>query len=301
MRQKIIIAGGSGFLGKSLEKFFTQKKFDVIILTRHPHKKNDIYWDGKTRGSWVNFIRGAWAVINLAGKSVNCRYDTKNKTEILLSRIYSTKVLGNVIADCENPPKFWVNASTATIYDDTRGDIPANTEDAISTGNNFSVNIAKAWENEFHKHDTPNTKKLVLRTSIVWGKQGGAFEKLFQLAQQGVCSAQGDGQQWISWIHIKDFCRALYFLLKHDQEGIFNMASPKPLKNHQFYNLMKFYAKPLWILPQPFWIVELGAFLLQTETELILKSRKVVSKRLEDLGFAFQFKRAEDAIRNLAK
>lgn len=301
MKQKIVIAGGSGFLGRALENFLTHRGVNVIILTRHPHKQNDIYWDGKTKGEWVNHIEGAWAVINLAGKSVNCRYNTENKSEILLSRIYSTKVLGNVIAHASNPPEFWFNASTATIYDDTRGDHPANTEEAISTGSNFSVSIAKAWENEFNKHKTPDTKKITLRTSIVWGTSGGAFRTLADLAKQGVCSPQGTGDQWISWIHIRDFCHGLFFLLHNEQEGIFNMAAPNPIQNAQFYKIMNFYFKPKCVIPQPLWILELGAMFLRTETELVLKSRKVISNRLEQLGFAFKYKQAKDAIQHLVK
>lgn len=301
MKKRIVLAGGSGFLGRELENYFINEGYEVIVLTRHPKKEHDVFWDAKTKSTWTNYIENAFAVINLAGKSVNCRYTEKNKAEILLSRVHSTKILGEAINDCQNPPNYWINSSTATIYDDRKGNLAANTENSLSTGNNFSVNIAKAWENEFNKHNTPTTKKIILRTSIVWGMKGGAFPVLIDLAKKGICSAQGSGEQWVSWIHINDFCDGIEFLFENQQEGIFNMASPTPLQNQNFYQLLKEKLNPAFVIYQPIWVLKLGAIFLQTETELILKSRKVVSQKLEELGFTFKFQEAEKAINDLVK
>ncbi|MCP4520410.1 MAG: TIGR01777 family protein [Cytophagales bacterium] len=299
MKKHIVIAGGNGFLGRELEEYFQNQQYKIIVLSRHPKTQNDKYWNAKDLGEWTQYLENAWAIINLTGKSVNCRYTIENKNEILLSRIQSTKIIGEAIQQCKNPPEYWFNASSATIYDDIRGTRQANTESSSITQMNFSVNIVQAWENEFHKHITPHTKKVILRASIVWGKKGGAFPTLVELAKKGVNTKQGTGSQWVSWIHIDDFCNIIFFIMNNEKEGIFNLACPEPVTNESFYKSLKKELKLKWGFPQPIWAIKLGAILLGTETELVLKSRKVISEKLIKLGYHFRFRNAEIAIKSL--
>ncbi|WNJ17351.1 TIGR01777 family oxidoreductase [Pontibacter sp. G13] len=297
--ERIVIAGGTGFLGKALEAFFEKRGYEVMILTRNPRNPNHHKWDGRTIGPWWELLEDAQAIINLAGKSVNCRYNERNKQRILASRIDSTSVIGQAIQACEKPPKYWVQSSTATIYDDTRGDLPANTEDVIPTGNDFSVYVAKTWEETFQSIETPDTKRLLLRTAIVYGQSGGAFPVIKQLAEKGLCSPQGSGDQWISWIHEEDFCRSVDYLMNLGATGVFNLAAPNPIQNSTFSDLLRKHIQVPIAIPQPTWMLEIGAALMRTETELILKSRKVVPKRLLDRGYRFHYPTLPQAMNTL--
>lgn len=296
MKKRIIIAGGTGFLGKALYTYFTGKGFEVYILTRNPQYDYEVYWDGKELGEWCYLLEGAYALINLAGKSVNCRYTEKNKVLIRSSRLDSTHILGKALQAFSPAPTYWINASTATIYAHTLGDAPANTERAGKIADDFSVLVAKDWEAAFHAYPCLGTKKLTLRTAIVYGNEGGAFPVVLDLAKKGLCTPQGDGEQWISWIHVEDFCRSVDFLMQEEKEGVFNLCSPYPLKNKEFYSLLEKRVKPLFNIPQPVWLLKLGALFMQTETELILKSRKVYPEKLLEAGFNFDIPRMEDAI-----
>lgn len=211
---KIIIAAGTGFLGKNLKKYFTGKGHQVYILTRNPKYINEIYWDAKTLGEWKNILQNADVVINLAGKSVDCRYTDRNEKEIYSSRIESTKVLQQAIDWCTEKPKIWLNASSATIY--IHSETQLNTEEHGIIGDDFSMNICKSWESEFFKVKTENVRKVALRTSIVLGNNGGAFPKLKMLTKFGLGGKQGRGNQNVSWIHIQDFCRAVEFIIAHE-------------------------------------------------------------------------------------
>ncbi len=300
-KQKIIIAGGSGFLGQHLTRHLEGKGFEIKLLSRSKNQGKYLKWDAKNLDDWAEALEGAYALINMAGRTVDCRYNEKNKAQILNSRIDSTKVLGEAVKACQYPPKFWFNSSTATIYQHTPGDLPANTEVEGILGDDFSMNVAKAWEREFFSHETPHTLKTALRTAIVLGKDGGAFPVIYKLAKYGLCSPQGNGQQWFSWLHVDDFCAILDFLMQHPLAGVVNLCAPDPRTNTQFNQLLRQYAKPLFVLPQPKWILEIGAFLLRTETELILKSRKVYPAHLLDAGFQFQYSTLEQALKALVK
>jgi len=294
----IIIAGGSGFLGKVLEDYFTQKGYKVIILTRQPKKENDIYWNGNDLGKWAITLENSDVLINLTGKSVDCRYNKKNKKLIYNSRINSTNILGLAINLCEHPPKLWINASTATIYRDSYD--KEMSEDNGEIGNDFSMNIAKSWENSFYSNTNPKTRKISLRTAIVLGKNGGAFKPLKTLTKFGLGGKQGHGKQKVSWIHELDFARAVEFLIENENlKGNFNVCVPKPTNNK---TLMKSLRKSLGIpfgIPQPEVLLKLGAKIIGTETELILKSRNVIPERLLNEGFKFKFTNIYLAINNL--
>ena len=299
----IVIAGGNGFLGRHLARHFRQLGYRVRSLVRHPGPDPDeLAWDGRLPGPWASALEGAAALINLAGRTVDCRYTAANRRAILASRVESTQVLGEAVAACRVPPRVWLNSSTATIYADTRGEQPANTEAAGIIGDGFSVEIARAWEAAFAAAATPGTRHIALRTSIVLGCDGGAFPVMARLVRLGLGTPQAGGQQWVSWLHIADFCRAVEFLLTQTSEdGAFNLCAPHPLPNREFNGLLSRALRPWLRLPQPRWLLEVGAFVLRTETELILKSRKVYPKRLLALGFLLQFPTAEGAIADLLR
>lgn len=302
-RPVLVIAGGNGFLGRLLAHHFRQAGYQVRSLVRHPGSDPDeLVWDGRQLGPWVVALEGAAALINLAGRTVDCRYNAANRRAILASRVESTRVLGEAVAACRVPPRVWLNSSTATIYADTRGEQAANTEAAGIIGEGFSVEIAQTWEAAFAAAATPGTRHVALRTAIVLGRDGGAFPVMARLVRLGLGTPQAGGQQWVSWLHEADFCRAVEFLLTQTtKDGAFNLCAPNPLPNRAFNGLLSRALRPWLRLPQPRWLLEVGAFVLRTETELILKSRKVYPQRLLELGFEFQFPTAEAAIADLLR
>lgn len=295
---KIIITAGTGFLGKNLEKYFTEKGHQVYILTRNPKRKNEIFWDAKTLGEWKGVLENADVIINLAGKSVDCRYTEKNKQEIYSSRINSTRILQQAIDQCTHKPKIWLNSSSATIYIHSEKNV--NTEENGIIGDDFSMNICKSWENEFSKSETEIVRKVALRTSIVLGNNGGAFPKLKMLTKFGLGGKQGRGEQKVSWIHIQDFCRAVEFII--NDENIFgkiNITAPNPLANQEFMKNLRKEMKVPFGLNAPVWQLEIASIFLKTETELLLKSRNVYPEKLLKDGFQFLFPDVESAFHNL--
>lgn len=267
-------------------------------MTRNPKRKNEIHWDAKTVGAWVDSLEGAAVLINLTGKSVDCRYNDANKTEILRSRIDSTNVLQEAIDSCKNPPKIWLNSSSASTY--IHAETILMTEKDGIIGDDFSMNVCKAWEKAFFAKTNPDTRKVALRTSIVLGKDGGAFPKLKTIVCLGFGGQQGRGNQKVSWIHIEDFCQAILFIIQNENiEGAINITSPKPIDNQNFMkNLQKAMHIP-FAIPSPKFLLEFASIFLQTETELLLKSRNVYPQRLMDLGFEFKFKTIEEAVKDL--
>ena len=300
-KQKVVLAGGSGFLGRHLRQHFEALGYQVVTLGRGPAGAGQVAWDGRTLGPWATELEGAALLVNLAGRTVDCRYTAANRAAILRSRLDSTRVLGAAVAACHAPPAVWLQVTTATIYAHTTGDAPANTEAGGVIGNGFSVGVATAWEDAFWACPvSAQTRRAALRTAIVLGPDGGAFPVMARLARRGLCSPQGSGQQWISWLHVADFCRAVEFLALHaDQTGTFNLCAPQPLLNRAFNNLLQQHFRPWLCLPQPAWLLEVGAFFLRTETELILKSRKVYPQRLLEAGFTFAYPTAAAAVADL--
>lgn len=300
--KKIIIAGGTGFLGQSLANYFKDKVEEIIILTRkeYPSEQNIryIFWDGKSKGDWFYHLENADALINLTGRSVDCRYNEKNKAAILNSRIDSTEILGHAIRMCDNPPTVWLNSSTATIYRHSM-DMEMN-EETGEIGSGFSVGIAKAWERSFFNQVTPITRKVALRTAIVLGKNGGALHPIVNLAKLGFGGKQGSGDQYFSWLHEEDFSRAIHFLInKKELEGVFNVVAPKPTTNKELMLNIRTLLKIPFGIPLPKWLLEVGAILIRTETELVLKSRRVIPKRLIDGGFSFKYESITKSLRHL--
>lgn len=297
---KIIIAGGSGFLGENLEKYFTEKGNQVLILTRNPKRKNEIYWNAKTVGEWKNSLEKADVLINLTGKSVDCRYTEKSKQEIYSSRIESTKVLQQAVNSCSDKPKIWLNASSATIY--IHSEKHLNTEENGVIGDDFSMNICKSWEEEFFTIKNNETRKVALRTSIVLGDNGGAFPKLKLITKLGLGGRQGRGQQMVSWIHIDDFCKAVEWIIDHENmTGAVNVTAPNPVSNEEMMRKLRKQLNIPFGLNAPVWQLEIASILLKTETELLLKSRNVYPEKLSKTGFNFSYPGMDEAIHHLLK
>lgn len=300
--KKLVIAAGTGFLGQVIVNHFRDKFEEIVILTRGKSEiKNTIKyvnWNAKTLSGWENELENADILINLAGKSVDCRYTDKNMKEILSSRIDSTSILNKAVLQCKNPPKHWLNSSTSTIYRNSED--KQMTEENGEIGNDFSMNVAKSWEKALFQIETPKTLKTALRTSIVLGKNGGAFIPLKRLAQFGLGGKQGNGNQFISWIHEKDFARAIEFIIEKDIIGVVNVVSPKPIQNKEFmFELRKVLKIPIGI-PTPKAILKIGAKIIGTEPELVLKSRNVIPKRLQEIGFEFKFDTLDKTFKNLS-
>lgn len=296
----IIIAGGTGFLGQVLKNYFIKKGYLVKTLTRNPVNKDDIYWDAKNFDDWTKELENLDILINLTGKSVDCRYNKKNKILIYNSRIDSTNILGKAINKCKVPPKVWINSSTATIYQHSL-DKQMDEENGV-IGNDFSMNIAKSWEATFNSIANTETRKIILRTSIVLGKKGGALIPLKRLTKLGLGGKQGKGDQKVSWIHEIDFARAINFIIeKETLSGTFNITAPNPTNNKALMQSLRNVLKIPFGLNHPIWLLKIGAKIIGTETELVLKSRNVIPLRLLNNGFKFKFSNIEDATKNLLK
>jgi hypothetical protein len=302
---RIVLPGGSGQVGQMLARYFQQGGHQVTVLTRGPYAApwQTVHWDGEHLGPWTEHLEGADICINLARRSVNCRYDEANRRAIYHSRIHSTRLLNYVIAGLADPPWVWLNASTATIYrhaldremDEATGELGGN--ELISRRKrapdtwNFSIRVAKDWEAAFFETDTPRTRKVALRSAITFSPTpGNAFAVLSNLVRMSFGGTQGNGRQFVSWIHENDFARALEFLIaREDLDGPINIAAPHPLRNREFMAALR----DAWDVPNgfpaPAWLIELAAIFLRTESELVLKSRCVIPGRLLDAGFVFQF------------
>ena len=306
--KRIILAGGSGFLGNALAKRFRERGDEIVLLTRSPRTRTDgvreIPWDAKSLGDWAKLVDGADVVINLTGRSVDCRYTEANRRDIITSRVDSTRVLGEAIARARHPPRVWLNSSSATIYlhtfDKTMDENGAQgaTPAAKDT---FSIEVIRAWEQAFDAAQLPHTRKVALRTTMVLGHaRNSVFPVLRRLARLGLGGRMGSGRQFVSWIHEVDFCRAVEWLIAHDEMfGPVNICAPTPVSNAEMMKLFREVCGAPFGLPATEWMLEIGAFFLRTETELILKSRRVVPGRLLKSGFQFHFQEMREALMNL--
>ncbi len=309
---RIVIPGGSGQVGIPLSRALWTQGHDVVVLSRRPLQApwRSALWDGETQGDGTREIDGADAVINLAGYSVNCRYDGENRRRILESRILSTRTVGQAIAAAKKPPRVWLQASTATIYahrydaaNDERAGIVGGAEAGAPDTWRFSTDVARAWEREAIDARTPQTRKVLLRSAMTLGPgRGGIFDTLLSLVRSGLGGRAGDGRQYISWIHEEDFHRAILWLLAHDElAGPVNVASPQPLPNAAFMRVLRGAWGIQIGLPASPAMLEVGAAVLRTETELILKSRRVVPARLLESGFSFVFPGWPEAAADLCR
>ena len=307
---RIIIPGGTGQVGTVLARAFHERGDEVIVLSRSPQAAawRVVKWDAETLGDWSTELQGADVVINLAGRSVNCRYNAENRKLITESRVKSTQVIGEAIARAANPPRVWLQASTATIYghrydapNDEATGIVGSSEPNVPDTWNFSIDVVTSWERALKQAVTPHTRKVLLRSAIIMSPdRGGAFDMLLTLVRFGLGGQAGDGRQYVSWIHDQDFIRSIFWLIDHDDiEGPINLAAPNPLPNSSFMQALRKAWGIRFGLPATDWMLEVGAFLLRTETELILKSRRVVPGRLLESGFLFKFSSWVEAAQDL--
>jgi len=293
MKKKIVIAGGTGFVGKYLVKRFNDLGYEVNIISRQAGHTN---WDKPS--AIVAALENSEMLINLAGRSVDCRYNEKNKKEIYDSRIKTTKILGEAVLQCKNPPELWVNSSTATIYRHAE-DRPM-TESTGDIGTGFSVNIATSWENAFFGFKLQDTRQVALRMAIVLGKEGGVIKPLKNLVRFGLGGRQGKGSQMFSWIHIEDLFNITTYLQQHKElAGTFNTSAPNPVNNKTLMQLLRKNMKVRVGLPSATWLLKMGAVIINTETELILKSRWVIPERLLQSGFKFKYQTMDDALKSI--
>ncbi len=311
---KVVIAGGSGLLGRHLSAAFGGRGDEVVVLSRDPAfaapgVARTAAWDGRTLGPWAGEVDGADVVINLAGRSVNCRYTPANRRLITESRTESTRVVGEAIAGARRPPRAWLQASTATLYahrfdagNDEATGVHGTVRDPVPETWNFSTGVALAWEKALGEARTPATRKAALRISIVMSRdRGGAFDVLLGLVRRGLGGRAGDGTQFVSWIHVADFVNAVLRIADDDRiEGPVNLAAPNPLPNADFMRELRAAAGVRFGLPAGRLMLEVGSFLLRTESELVLKSRRVVPGKLAGCGFIFRFPDWAAAARDLA-
>lgn len=309
---KVVIPGGSGQVGHTLARHFHAQGHDVTILSRNPQPApwRVIAWDACTSGKWIDTLEQSDICINLTGRSVNCRYTPENRRAIHESRVRPTQLLNEVIADLKHPPKVWLNASSATIYrhaldrpmDEATGEILENEPDVPETWN-FSVGIVKDWEHAFFSSSTTSTRKISLRSSILFNPGiGSAFHVMLNLVRYGLGGATGSGNQYVSWMHDADFVRAVDLLIADETLiGPINLCAPNPLLNRDFmYALREAWGARIG-LPAASWMVEIGAFFMRTESELVLKSRCVIPGRLLNAGFNFHFPEWPMAAKDLVK
>lgn len=287
--KKVVLAGGTGFVGRDFAQRFRKLGYEVLIISRQP---GHIAWED--RAGIIEALEAAEMLINLAGKSVNCRYTDENRKVILESRTRTTRILGESVLACNQPPELWINSSTATIYRHAE-DRPM-TEKEGEIGSGFSVDVAKAWEQAFFEFSLPSTRQIALRIAIVLG-EGGVMVPMTNLVRFGLGGSQGAGTQQFSWIHIEDLFRMVIYLQEHPQlEGVFNASSPHPVTNRELMTSLREQMGVRIGLPSPRWMLELGARFIQTETELVLKSRWVIPERLEREGFTFAYGTLDTAL-----
>jgi len=309
--KKVIIAGGTGFIGRSVAKYFSATN-EIVILSRKIKQANNafaefditdepnirlVHWNGKDIGAWCNELNGADIVINLAGKSVNCRYNERNKKEIFDSRTNATNILGEAIRQSISPPKLWINAASATIYRHAT-DRPQD-EFTGEYHDDFSVQVCKRWEQTFFEQRTPFTRKVALRMAITLGT-GGVMIPYLALCKFGLGGKQGSGKQMYSRVHIEDVCRVIEWMWQHsDKEGIYNVSTPAPVTNNTFIRTLRKATGKVFGLPAFEWMLKIGAAVIGTETELLLKSRWVLPTKLLQEGFEFRHPLLQGAIKDI--
>jgi uncharacterized protein len=309
---RIVLPGGNGQVGNILARYFHAQGHAVTVLARnsYPAPWRVVLWDGVTLGDWTRELGNADVLINLAGRNVNCRYTPAHRREIMDSRVISTRILGEAISQLSSPPRVWVNSSTATIYrhafdrpmDEATGEIGGTEPDAPHSWR-FSIQVASSWEQTFFAAATPHTRKVAMRSAVILSPdRGGIFDVLLRLVRFGLGGKSGSGKQFVSWIHDADFARAVDFLIaREDFTGVVNVASPNPLPNSDFMRELRRAWGARIGLPATKWMLEFGAFFLRTETELVLKSRRVVPGLLVASGFPFQFPEWPAAARDLVR
>lgn len=304
MYKKAIIAGGTGFMGQALIDTLKDHFRQIIVLTRGEARRDGkvkfVNWDAKNVGRWSSEFEGADLIVNFCGRSVDCRYNEKNKQAIIKSRVESTLALGAAAIVAFNPPKVWINAGSATIYEHAEQQVM--TEDEGIIGHGFSVDVCKKWEETFNDTPVPGTRKVLFRFALVLGKKGGVLQRLLQIGRFGLAGTCGRGNQKVSWVHETDFLNMMLFALKNEQiEGTYNCTSPHPVRNGYFMRAIREAAHFPFAIPLKKWMLDIGARIMGTEVELLLKSRNVVPKKMLEAGFKFRFPYVTSALKDLVQ
>jgi uncharacterized protein (TIGR01777 family) len=309
---KVVLAGGSGQVGRLLGRHLSASGHDVVVLSRAGAAAagRAVAWDARTPGPWRDEVDGADVVVNLAGRNVNCRYTAANRAAIMHSRVESTRAIGNAIAGAARAPAVWLQMSTATIYshrfdapNDEAGGIIGGSEPDAPPSWRFSIDVARAWEQALADAPTPRTRKVALRAAMIMSPdRGGIFDTLYTLVRRGLGGAAAGGRQYVSWMHERDFVRAVEWLIAHEEiDGAVNLSAPEPLPYAAFMAALRRAAGVRIGLPAPAWALSIGALLMRTETELVLKSRRVVPGRLLAGAFAFDFPAWPEAAADLCR
>ena len=299
--KRVVLAGGNGFVGRCLTSTLLREGFDVVVLSRSPQLHRDavtqVAWDGKTHGPWADLLEGAAAVINLAGKNVNCRYTKKNLTELNNSRVDSVHAIGRAISQCKRPPGVWVQASTTAIYGDAGERL---CDEQSPHGRGVPVETAAMWERAFAENPTPHTRRVLMRISFALSSRGGVLQTLTNLTRCFLGGTVGSGRQYISWIHRRDLNRMFLWAIQRDGfAGVFNAASPHPVTNRQFMGELRKALRRPWSPPTPTWLVHVGSFFMRTEPVLALAGRRAPPARFSQLGFEFEFPHLRGALTDL--
>jgi hypothetical protein len=282
----LVIAGGTGFVGRKLEDFATDNGYQCIILTRRPIRDNEVYWDGSTVGEWAGYLENAEAVVNLAGHTVNCVHNERNQKAILESRVQSVTAVADAIEQCENPPKVWVQSNAVGYF----GNTSKICSDVAPPGDGFVAEVCGVWESWFDNQPV-DTRKCCLRLGIVLGEGGGALKPLRRLTRAFLGGSAASGNQWMSWIHEDDVCRVILKMIEDEtMTGAYNVVAPNPTTNREFMGQMRQCLGRPWAPPAPSFAVKLGArYVLRTDPGLALEGQRCIPKRLMDNGFEFRF------------
>lgn len=301
MKPRIVLAGGSGFIGQSLAPFLVLKNYDVVVLTRaksdHHGSIRNAHWDGKTLGEWMQFVNGALGLVNLTGRSINTRHTPEHQREIIDSRVDSVRILGEAIRRCVQPPKVFVQLAGVGIYGDKDERI---CDETTAPGDDFVSEVCKKWEAAFDSVISPNTRKVLLRLGVVLGRNGGFLNFLSRLTRWFLGGQIGDGRQYISWIHIADLSWMILQAIDQEQlAGVFNATAPNPLTNAEFMRELRRALHRPWSPPVPEFAARLGSWLMGTEASLALVSQRCVPKRFLEKNFEFEFPDLREALANI--
>jgi uncharacterized protein (TIGR01777 family) len=297
---RVILAGGSGFLGGALAEELARAGYEPVVLTRRVRKNSrvrQVEWDGQTVGAWARELEGAAAVVNLSGRSVDCRHTPKHRREIVESRLGPVEAVGRAIRACEEPPAVLVQAGSLAIYGDAGRRI---CDENAPAGRGFPVEVCLRWEDACDSLELPATRKVLLRIGFVLGRDGGALPRLARLARAYLGGTIGEGHQYISWLHVRDFCRLVLWCVEHTEaEGVYNATGPCPVTNAEFMCELRCALKRPWCPRLPAWLVRIGAFLMRTEPELALTGRRVLPERFIEQHFKFMYTNLESALADL--
>lgn len=301
MKPRLILAGGSGFIGQSLSPFLVSKSYEVVVLTRgksdHHGSIREAHWDGKTLGEWTQFVNGALALVNLTGRSINTRHTPEHRREIINSRVDSVRVLGQAISRCAQPPRVFIQIAAVGIYGDKGESI---CDETTAPGDDFVSKVCQEWEAAFDSLDTPATRKVLLRLAVVLGRNGGFLQLLGKLTRWFLGGHAGSGRQYVSWIHIADLARMILQAIEEEQiTGVFNATAPNPVTNAELMRELRRALHRPWAPPVPKFAARIGSWLLGTEASLALVSQRCVPKRLLQKKFEFEFPSLSDALANI--